>query len=213
MHDHVLRALAGLEGAADEVLAALDEHLDRDIVGDGAVADDLADEVVIGLRGGRESDLDLLVSHAHEQLEHAALACGVHRIDERLIPVAQVDSAPERCAVDDDIGPGAVRQGCVLDFVVKGLVPEGRHGGGLLLVPCGLICRRGRRGRGDRGGCRDERVRASHGESFRAGANHKKSDERAGTMRPRGRGADSLEVSPAAASKEKRALHADHPTI
>ena len=36
------------------------------------------------------------VAHLDEQLEHPHLALGVHRVDERLVAVAQVDRAPAR---------------------------------------------------------------------------------------------------------------------
>ena len=67
-------------------------------------------EVEVGLARRREADLDLLVAHAHEQVEHDALALGAHRVDERLVAVAEVDGAPDRGAVDDLVGPGAVGQ-------------------------------------------------------------------------------------------------------
>ena len=61
----------------------------------------------------READLDLLVAHLDEQLEHAQLALGVHRVDEGLVAVAQVDGAPARgagrCASSATCGPGARR--------------------------------------------------------------------------------------------------------
>ena len=41
-------------------------------------------------------DLDLLEAHLHERVEHAPLARRVHRVDQRLVAVAQVDRAPQR---------------------------------------------------------------------------------------------------------------------
>ena len=72
--------------------------------------DELAHEVEIGLRGGREADLDLLEAHAHQQVEHAALALGPHRLDQRLVAVAQIDAAPDRRALDDAGRPLSVGQ-------------------------------------------------------------------------------------------------------
>ena len=96
MHDDVLGSRAGLEGAADQVLARLDQDLDGDILGDHVVLDDLSHEVEVRLRRRGEADLDLLVAHLHEQVEHAALALGAHRVDQRLVAVAQVHGAPLR---------------------------------------------------------------------------------------------------------------------
>ena len=78
--------------------------------GIGAVGDDLADEVEVGLAGRREADLDLLVAHPDQQVEHAPLARRAHRVDQGLVAVAQVHRTPHRCAVDDRVGPGAVKE-------------------------------------------------------------------------------------------------------
>src|SRR5581483_3522959 len=44
----------------------------------------------------RKADLDLLEAHADQRLEHAALALGLHGIDQGLVAVAQVHRAPPR---------------------------------------------------------------------------------------------------------------------
>ena len=85
-----------LVGALDQLVAALGQHLDGDVVGDQVLLDELAHEVEVGLAGRREPDLDLLEAHGHERLEHPQLADRVHRVDERLVAVAQVDRAPPR---------------------------------------------------------------------------------------------------------------------
>ena len=86
--DHVVRAL-------DEVVTALGPHLV--VASSGMWPSSMARaEVVVGLAHGREADLVLLVARLHAQLEHAQLALGVHRVDQRLVPVTQVDSPPAR---------------------------------------------------------------------------------------------------------------------
>ena len=108
MHDGLRGTLDALVGAFDQLLTALREHLDRHVVGDQVLGDDLADEVEVGLAGGREADLDLLEAHPHDLFEHAHLAGRIHRVDERLVAVAQVDRAPQRRVVDDDVRPRAI---------------------------------------------------------------------------------------------------------
>ncbi len=146
VHDGLRCALTGGEGALDQLRPALREHLNGDVFGDGAVDDDLADEVEVGLAGRGEPDLDLLVAHAHQQLEHAALAGRAHRVDQCLVAVAQVDRAPQGSAVDDAVGPAAVGQLDGLDFFGEGPVAVHRHGRTALRVPRGLA------GRGRAGG-------------------------------------------------------------
>ena len=139
--DRARRALDGLVGALDQLGAGLGQHLDRDVVGDQVLLDDLADEVEVGLARGREADLDLLVAHADQQLEHAALAGRGHRVDQRLVAVAQVDRAPQRRLGDALVGPGAVGQRYRLDHLVERAVAVDRHVRAALGVPRGLAGR------------------------------------------------------------------------
>ena len=106
--DRLGRALDALVRALDQFLAALRQHLDRDVVGNQVVLDQLAHEVEVRLARRREPDLDLLEAHLHEGLEHVLLASGIHRVDQRLVAVAQVDRAPQRRLVEDPVRPGAV---------------------------------------------------------------------------------------------------------
>ena len=94
-----------------------------------------ADEVEVGLAGGREADLDLLVAHADEQVEHRVLAGRVHRVDEGLVAVAQVGGQPPRRGLDGFRRPGAVGQvdageaGVAVVRHARGLLRAGTAGG------------------------------------------------------------------------------------
>jgi hypothetical protein len=137
--DRPLRALEALVRSLDQLAAALRQDLDRDVVRDQVFLDELADEVEVRLRRGREADLDLLEAHSHQGPEHAQLATRVHRIDEGLVAVAQVDGAPNGRLLDLAVRPLAVRkaerqgaQGHVLlDRHLLGVGWFGRH----LLIP------------------------------------------------------------------------------
>ena len=131
--DGLLAAADRVVGALDEVVAALCQHLDRHVVGDVAALDELAAEVEVGLARRREADLDLLVAHLHEQLEHPQLALGVHRVDEGLVAVAQVDGAPAWCLLDALRRPRAVRE-LERDLLVERDVLLERHSRRLLGV-------------------------------------------------------------------------------
>ena len=108
--DRPLRALQALVRALDQVAAALRQDLDRDVVRDEVLFDQLADEVVVGLRRRRKADFDFLEAHGHQGLEHLHLAARIHRVDEGLIAIAQVDRAPQRRLLDLAVGPLAVRK-------------------------------------------------------------------------------------------------------
>src|SRR3954452_12356803 len=99
-----------LTGSLDQLLPRLGQDLHGDVVGDEVLLDETADEVEVGLAGRREADLDLLVAEGDEQLEHPSLAFTIHRVDERLVAVAQVDAAPLWGRGDDLGRPRAVRQ-------------------------------------------------------------------------------------------------------
>ena len=86
-------------------LARLREHLDRHVVGDQVLLDQLAHEIEIGLRRRRKCDLDLLEADVDELAEHAQLPRRVHRLDQRLVAVAQVRRQPDRRAGDRARGP------------------------------------------------------------------------------------------------------------
>ena len=134
VHDGAGRADQRLVGALDQLVAALREHLDGHVVGDEVFVDQLAHEVEVGLARGREADLDLLEAHRHERLEHAPLADRVHRVDERLVAVAQVDRAPARRLRELAVGPLAIGQlerherAVLLERHLLRLCGLGRHG-------------------------------------------------------------------------------------
>ena len=110
VHDRAPRALDRLVGALDQLGPRLREHGDRRVGRNQLLLDEPADELEVGLRRRREADLDLLHAERDEQVEHLLLARRVHRLDERLVPVAQVGRAPDGRAVDDAVRPGAVGQ-------------------------------------------------------------------------------------------------------
>ena len=60
MDDGLLGAFQRLEGAGDQILSRLGQHLDGDVVGNMAALDQLANEVEIGLRsGGKPTSISL----------------------------------------------------------------------------------------------------------------------------------------------------------
>ncbi len=134
VHRGVVGALEGLHRPLDQLFAGLGEDGDRHVLGDRALLDDGAHEVEVGLARGGEADLDLLVAHPHQQVEHLALAGGGHRVDQRLVAVPQVGREPAGRRGDPVAGPGAVGQvdGLVLPVAVE-RHPRGalaRGGGG-----------------------------------------------------------------------------------
>ncbi len=108
--DRPLRALEALDRPLDQLRTALHEHLDPDVVGDEILLDQEPREVEVRLRGRREADLDLLEAEPDEQIPHRRLRDDVHRVDQRLVAVAQVDRAPDGRLRQRLLRPGAVGQ-------------------------------------------------------------------------------------------------------
>ena len=110
----VHRGLSGplqrLDRATDQRLTGLRQHLDAHVVRDQVLLDQPAHEVELGLRGRREAHLDLLEADVHQQLEHLQLALDAHRLDQRLVTVAQIGAQPDRCLGQHGVRPGAILQ-------------------------------------------------------------------------------------------------------
>jgi hypothetical protein len=130
MNDGAMRVFQAFEGAPDQLLARLGQHLDGDVGRDLAIVDEVADEIEIGLGCRGKAHLDLLEAHGDEPIEHAHLALGPHGFDERLISVSEIDRAPDGRSADGSGGPLPVgkidgRKGSIflagIDHHVRGL--------------------------------------------------------------------------------------------
>ena len=84
--------------------------LNDDVVGDPAAVDQAADKIEIGLGRGREADLDFFDADFQQQVEETVLFLLPHRVDQRLIAIAQIGRKPARGFVDRLGWPGAVGQ-------------------------------------------------------------------------------------------------------
>ena len=100
MHDRLVCAFQRLEGAGDQFGPALHQHLQRNVGSGITFFHAPAGEIEIRLRGGGKADFDFLESHVEQQRKHAYFAVMPHRIDERLITIAQIDRTPDRCLFD-----------------------------------------------------------------------------------------------------------------
>ena len=92
------------------MLAGLRQNLNHNVIGDHVAFDELADEVEVRLARGREANFDLLVAHVYEQFEHPQFAGWGHRINQRLIAIAQINCTPARCLGDHLRRPRAIRE-------------------------------------------------------------------------------------------------------
>ena len=108
--DRLLGTREAFEAGADEVFARLREYLHEHVIGDLALIDEAADEIVLGGARAGEADLDFLDADLEQQVEEAGLLVRVHRIDQRLVAIAHVGRQPARGLVDHAAGPLAIGQ-------------------------------------------------------------------------------------------------------
>jgi hypothetical protein len=138
---HVRQPAHRFEGSLDQVGAGGGEDHNRDVVGYQSERREVADEIEVGLAGGRVADLDLLVAHGDQLLEEATLAGRVHRLGQRLVAVAQVDGHPQRRDGGPVRGPGALGQRHRHPVGVRPVAVRGHRGRGLgVPVHGGLLC-------------------------------------------------------------------------
>ena len=126
VEDHLGRPVQCLHRAFDQLLPRLAEHLHGDALGNALLVNDAADEVEVRLRRRRKAHFDLRKAHLQQQVEHAQLLLHVHRVDQRLVAVPQVNAAPPGRPVKHPARPPAARQ---LDGL-KGTVLVKRHPAG-----------------------------------------------------------------------------------
>ena len=104
VNDDVLCALDRLKGLEDQVFARLNQYLDRHVVGDVVLFDQFAADLILCFRRARKSDFDFLEAHVAERMEEFEFFFEIHRVDQCLVAVAQVNAAPDR-----RFGNGVVR--------------------------------------------------------------------------------------------------------
>ena len=108
MNDCVLCTFEAFVRAFNQFCAALNQHLNGDIVGDEVFFNNLANEIKVRLAGCGESDFDFFEAHVDQSFEHAHFALRVHWVDQGLVAVAQVNTAPQRRLCDGGVWPGAI---------------------------------------------------------------------------------------------------------
>ena len=109
MYDRLRNTLDGIEGSLDQVLAALGQNLYNYVVRDKLAFYSLAQEIVLDLGSCREANLDLFKSKFYQEVEHLDLLLYDHRLNQCLVAVAQVNTAPDRRFLNLFIRPLTLR--------------------------------------------------------------------------------------------------------
>ena len=115
VNDDVFGALDGLKGLVDQVLARLNQYLNGHIVGNVVLFNQLTTDFVFRFRRAGKTDFDFLKAHVHQRVEEFELFFKVHRVNQRLIAVAQIHTAPDGRLGDGIVRPCAVGKGNLLE--------------------------------------------------------------------------------------------------
>ena len=99
MDNRIFDAFQCIKCLSDNVFARLRQNLYRNVIRDEIIVDKAAEELILCLRSCRETDFDFLKAHFDEHLVKFEFFIKAHRNDERLIAIAKVDAAPNRCSV------------------------------------------------------------------------------------------------------------------
>ena len=124
MDNCLFRTAQSFKRAANQVLAALNEHLHGNIVRNQIFLDERTRKRKFRVRCRREPDFDFLETDIAKHLEHFDFFFDVHRHGERLIPVPQIDATPHGRFFDAGVRPTAIRdihlreRGIFCDFVM-----------------------------------------------------------------------------------------------
>ena len=108
VENDILRTREGFQRAKDEILAALAQDLNRDIIRNPVLLNEAAAKIKLDLRGRRKTDFDFLESNGDKHVEVFDFLLHAHRLSERLIAVAQIHAAPDRGGRKSPIRPLAV---------------------------------------------------------------------------------------------------------
>ena len=96
MNNCVFTALESLKGLSDDMLPALSQNLNGNVVGNHIIFDKSTQKCVFRLARRREANLNFLKAELYQKLEEIKLLFKAHRYDKRLIAVSQIDRTPNR---------------------------------------------------------------------------------------------------------------------
>ena len=88
-----------LKCLADDMLTRLCQHLDRHIFRDHILLNQCTHQLIFCLGCCRETDLNFLESDINKHLEKLQLFVQTHRLNQRLIAITQIHTAPDRCFI------------------------------------------------------------------------------------------------------------------
>ena len=108
MYNHTLRPLQRLCTAGNQMLPRLGQNTDRHIVGNQPFFNQITAKGKLRITRTRKTDLDLFKTHLNQKVEKTYFLLNIHRVDQRLVSVAQIDRTPHRHLSNLSIRPFSV---------------------------------------------------------------------------------------------------------
>ncbi len=93
------RAFDRLKGLADNMFPRLRQHLDGYILRDHIPLNQGTDKIIFRIGCRREADFNFLKANQNQHPKELQLFLKIHRLHQRLVSIAQIDTAPEGCFV------------------------------------------------------------------------------------------------------------------
>ena len=109
MYDNVFSAFNCFKSFFDQFRPRLYQYLNRYIIGNMIPFDQSAQDLIFGFRCRRKTNFYFFKANIYQSLEHQQLFFQLHRRNQSLIPVAQVNTAPNRRLGNSFIRPLAIR--------------------------------------------------------------------------------------------------------
>ena len=100
MYNRMRSSLYCLKGLLNDVLSGLCQYLNGNIIRNHILLNQSTDELVLGVRSGREAHFNFLESDLYQHGEKFQLFIKTHRLNQCLIPVTQIHAAPDRRLFD-----------------------------------------------------------------------------------------------------------------
>ena len=110
MNNGVLCTLQAFICALNQLGSALNQYLDSYIFRNEVFLNDLTNKIKVRLARCGKPDFNLFEAHVDKCFEHAHFALRVHGVDQCLVPVAQVNTAPQRGLGDSCVRPSAISE-------------------------------------------------------------------------------------------------------
>ena len=108
MQDGIFGPLQAFNRTINQMLSCLRQHLDCYIVRNMAPINKFAKEIKISVRGRGKPHLNFFEAHFNKHFEHTHFTHGIHRLNQRLIAITQINRTPGWCFIDGLRWPGAV---------------------------------------------------------------------------------------------------------